>query len=477
MKKHVTLYTVGCRLNQAETAVLTDRLTGLGYRTVPDGEPTDVLVLNTCAVTERAEADCRRVIRRTLRRSPHALVAVTGCYAQTGVTILQNIPGVDLVLGNRDKMLLPDYVDALCRGRRKRSAPLIRHTSLLDRNDFAQDGVGAYSTTRANLKIQDGCDFMCSFCLIPFARGRERSRLIGDALREAEHLAARGHRELVLTGVNIGRFADGAAGLLDLIRRLETVPGLARIRISSIEPTTIPDALLDHMGASSKLCRFLHVPLQSGDDAVLSAMNRRYSAREYAAWVERAVRAIPDLCVGTDVLVGFPGETERQFAETCRVVRDLPLAYAHVFRYSARPGTRAARSGRAAPPASVIKDRHRAMTRLSRDKRLEFYRRFLEQERPVLFESSDGDGTLRTGLTDNFIRVSVTHADSLDNQIRPVRLTGVTEHAALGELTDAPPSRPGSLPRLEPPSRPGPRLLPVLPSFAPAVGVGAAGSS
>ena len=458
MKKHVTFYTVGCRLNQSETAVLTDRLTGMGYQKVDYGEPTDVLVLNTCTVTEHAEADCRRVIRRTLRRSPHALVAVTGCYAQTGVTMLQNIPGVDLVLGNQYKMLLPDYVDELSRSR-TRPAPLIRHTGTLDRDDFAQDGAGAYATTRANLKIQDGCDFMCSFCLIPFARGRERSRMMEDALREAEQLVERGHRELVLTGVNIGRFANGSAGLLDLIRRLETIPGLARIRISSIEPTTIPDALLEYMGTSRKLCRFLHVPLQSGDDAVLSAMNRRYSVREYVAWVERAARAIPDLCVGTDALVGFPGETDRQFSETCRVIRDLPLAYAHVFSYSARPGTRTVRMGRAAVPSSVIKARHRRLMDLSRTKRLQFHRRFLDQEHLVLFESPGGDGALWTGVTDNFIRVGVPHAGSLTNQIRSVRLTGATERLALGQLTDATPSRPVRTP------------IPVLSSFGPDVGV------
>ncbi len=456
MKKHVTFYTVGCRLNQSETAVLTDRLTGMGYQKVAYGEPTDVLVLNTCTVTENAEADCRRIIRQTLRRSPHAFVAVTGCYAQTGVTILQNIPGVDLVLGNQYKMLLPDYVEELSRVR-KHSAPVIRHSGMLDRDDFVQDGVGAYATTRANLKIQDGCNFMCSFCLIPFARGRERSRLIEDTIREAERLVERGHQELVLTGVNIGQFANGSTGLLDLIRRLETIPGLARIRISSIEPTTIPDALLEYMGTSRKLCRFLHVPLQSGDDAMLSAMNRRYSVREYMAWVERAVRAIPDLCVGTDALVGFPGETDRQFSETCRVIQDLPLAYAHVFSYSARPGTRAVRMGRAVPPP-MIKARNHRLTQLSRTKRLQFYQRFLDQECLVLFESMSGDGVLWTGVTDNFIRVGVPHSGSLANQIRPVRLTGVTERVALGQLMDATPSRPRNTP------------IPVLSSFEPAVG-------
>ncbi len=458
MNKHVTLYTVGCRLNQSETAVLADRLTGMGYRAVAYGEPTDVLVVNTCTVTEHAEADCRRVIRRTLRHSPQALVAVTGCYAQTGVTILQNIPGVDLVLGNQYKMLLPDYVEKLSR-MPKRLAPLVRHSGAIDRDDFVQDGVGAYATTRANVKIQDGCNFMCAFCLIPFARGRERSRLIGDTLREAEHLVERGHQELVLTGVNIGRFANGSAGLLDLIRRLETIPGLARIRISSIEPTTIPDALLEYMGTSGKLCHFLHVPLQSGDDAVLSAMNRRYSVREYVAWVERAVRMIPDLCVGTDVLVGFPGETDRQFSETCRVIQDLPLAYAHVFSYSARPGTQSVRMGHPVSPSSTIKARNHRLTQLSRTKRLQFYRRFLDQERLVLFESMDRAGIFWTGVTDNFIRVGVARSGRLANQIRLVRLTGTTEHMVLGHVVDETPSRPGRTP------------IPVLPSSEPVAGV------
>ncbi len=323
MKKKVAFYTAGCRLNQSETAVLTDRFTRMGYQKVPYGEATDLLVLNTCTVTENAEADCRRVIRRTLRHSPKAFVAVTGCYAQTGLNTLQHLPGVDLVLGNQYKMLLPDYLEEMP-DVQKLSSTFVRHSGSMGREDFVQDGVGEYATTRANLKIQDGCNFMCSFCLIPFARGRERSRLSDDAVREAEQLVERGHRELVLTGVNIGRFANGSGGLLDLIQRLERIPGLARIRISSIEPTTIPPALLEYMSTSRKLCRFLHVPLQSGHDEILSAMNRRYSVKEYRAWVEHVVQKIPDVCVGTDVLVGFPGETDRQFSATCELVRDLP---------------------------------------------------------------------------------------------------------------------------------------------------------
>ncbi|MFB3071149.1 MAG: MiaB/RimO family radical SAM methylthiotransferase, partial [Nitrospirales bacterium] len=340
--KKVAFHTIGCRLNQSETAVLADRLKTIGYERVEFGAPTDLLVLNTCSVTEGAEIDCRRAIRRTLRQSPQAFVAVTGCYAQTGLQAIQTIPGVDLVLGNRFKMNLPDYVrpEVITE---KFSLPKMLHTRTIDREDFLQEGVGDYATTRANLKIQDGCNFMCSFCLIPFARGRERSRQLDDAVREAEQLVDRGHKELVLTGVNIGQFASGGLGIIDLIQRLESIPELARIRISSIEPTTIPEALLDYMASSSKLCRFLHVPLQSGDDEILHGMNRRYTVKEYADWVCHAARKIPDVCIGTDLMVGFPGESEQQFDNTRSVVADLPLAYFHVFSYSTRPGTAATR--------------------------------------------------------------------------------------------------------------------------------------
>lgn len=443
MKIKVAFYTAGCRLNQSETAVLTDRFTNMGYERVAYGEPTDVLVLNTCSVTENAEADCRRVIRRTLRHSPRAFVAVTGCYAQTGLNTLRHLPGVDLVLGNQYKMLLPDYLREMPHVQ-KHASTFIRHSGSISRKDFVQEGVGEYATTRANLKIQDGCNFMCSFCLIPFARGRERSRLSDDAVREAEQLVERGHRELVLTGVNIGRFANGSEGLLDLIQRLERIHGLARIRISSIEPTTIPDALLEYMSTSSKLCRFLHVPVQSGDDGILSAMNRRYTVKEYRVWVERVVQKIPDVCVGTDVLVGFPGETDREFSATYDVVRDLPLAYAHVFSYSARPGTPAARLGNPVPSA-VIKTRSRLLSRLSATKRAQFCQQFLDRDCLVLFESTGKDG-LWTGLTDNFIRVSVAGSGSLANQLRQVRLTGVMEHAVLGKLADKEPPRPRRFP-------------------------------
>ena len=431
--RRVVFYTVGCRLNQAETAIMADRFRCLGFEPVQFGESTDMLVVNTCSVTEGAEADCRRVVRRVLRKSPHAFVAVTGCYAQTGADTLQSMEGIDLILGTQYKMQLPEYISSLPTFD-KRISPELIHTRKIDHESFTIEGTGDYSTTRANLKIQDGCQFMCSFCLIPFARGRERSRQVDDAIREAEALADRGHRELVLTGVNIGQYQDANVDLLKLLERLEAIPSLNRIRISSIEPTTIPDELLDYMANSEKLCRFLHVPLQSGDDRILKAMNRRYSVREYAQFIEKAACTIPDLCIGTDVMVGFPGEGEQEFANTRRLINDLPFAYLHVFSFSSRPGTAAAKHSNPVSP-EVIKRRSQDLSQLSQRKRFAFYHRYVGQKVSVLFETRNPSG-IWTGLTDHYVKVGVQSSDDLGNAIRSVVITGVTDGFALGHVTN-----------------------------------------
>lgn len=428
------LHSVGCRLNQAETALLADRLRRDGYELVDVGQPTDLFVLNTCSVTDGAEADCRNLVRRTLRHSPHAFVAVTGCYAQTGAEALRRMPGIDLIVGTQYKMALPDYLPSpseLC----KQPVPQLLHTRRIDREDFVLPGAGDYTSTRANLKIQDGCSFMCSFCIIPFARGYERSRRPDDVLREGEELAARGHKELVLTGVNIGRYASEGVSLLDLVQRLERIAGVERIRISSIEPTTIPDALLDYMATSEKLCRYLHVPLQSGDDGILRAMNRRYTSREYAAFVEKAVRRIPDLGLGTDLMVGFPGEGEREFANTLRLAADLPFAYFHVFSFSKRRGTAAARM-RNTVPSRTVRARSRALAELSRSKRLAFYQRFTGQCVKVLFETQDHLGRW-SGLTGNYVRVGVASPMDLSNTIQNVIVAGAMDGLAIGHLAES----------------------------------------
>jgi len=430
-RPRASLHTLGCRLNQAETALLADRLKQDGYQIVDYGRPTDLLVLNTCSVTDEAERMCRYEIRRTLRHSPQAFVAVTGCYAQTGVEALRQVPGIDLIVGNQHKMSLPAHLP-LPAALKKQPAPSLLHTKTLDRNDFTMDGTGDYDSKRANLKIQDGCNFMCSFCLIPFARGHERSRRMGDTIREAEALVAREHRELVLTGVNIGRYEQDGHSLLDLIRQLEQIDGLDRIRISSIEPTTISDELLEYMATSAKLCRHLHLPLQSGDDDILRAMNRRYTVRGYTAFVDKAIRLMPDLGLGTDVLVGFPGEGDAQFANTLAAATDLPFSYLHVFTYSKRPGTAAARMA-GTVPSTTITSRSKTLAELSRARRLAFYQRYIGQTVEVLFETKD-DAERWTGLTNNYMRVGVAASDDLTNRLAPAVIEGTMDGLAVGRM-------------------------------------------
>ena len=412
--------------------MLGDSLTRQGYRLVEYGEETDLLVLNTCSVTENAEKDCRYAVRKTLRHSPHAFVAVTGCYAQTGAARLQTVPGIDLIVGTQYKMNLPDYLPAPTQ-LRKQPEPELHHSRTIDREDFVLPGTAYSDSTRALLKVQDGCDFMCSFCLIPFARGRERSRVADDVLREARELATHGYRELVLTGVNIGQYSYQGMELVDLLQQLEAIPEVVRIRISSIEPTTLPTRLLEHMAGSTKLCHYLHLPLQSGDDGILQAMNRRYGTREYEELVGQAQALMPDLGLGTDLMVGFPGEDEQAFQNTMHMAGRLPFSYFHVFSYSSRPGTPAARL-EPQTPGTIIRQRSKTLAELSRTKALAFYQRQIGRTVSVLFEQGERDG-FRTGTTANFTRVAVPADTVAAGSIHPVTITGIMDGLAYGHLT------------------------------------------
>ena len=431
MIKRASLHSLGCRLNQAETSVLASQLRRQGYALVDFGEPTDLLVVNTCSVTEEAERNCRYAIRKTLKHSPGAFVAVTGCYAQTGLQSLRSIPGIDLIVGNQFKSDLPSFLPPP-QILRKQPAPEVLHTKNLDRHDFVLPEFGESHSTRALVKIQDGCNVMCSFCLIPFARGRERSRRVDDILSEATALAAAGHRELVLTGVNIGQFSQGGITLPGLIDRLEGIHGIQRIRLSSIEPTTVTDDLLGRMGASRKLCPYLHVPLQSGDDAILNAMNRPYDVQTFISLVERATARVQDLTWGTDVMVGFPGESDSAFERTVDLCRQLPFSYFHVFTYSRRPDTKAAKMA-GTVPVNVARLRAKTLADLSRDKRFAFAERWIGSSVAVLFESGTTEG-LRLGTTRHFLRVAVSSETPLANQIHPVIITGASDRWAVGHI-------------------------------------------
>ena len=424
-----SFHTLGCRLNQTESALLAGVFQSKGYSIVEWGAPADLVVVNTCSVTERGEAHCRSAIRQALRRSPSAFVVVTGCYAQVGLEALRTIPGVDMIVGTEYKDKFPAFIDRP----RKLDEPVVLHSNLIDDSDFEVQGTGHYHTTRANLKVQDGCDFFCSFCIIPFTRGRERSRKLPDLLREARELAARGFQEIVLTGVNIGRYRYEGAGFCDMVRELESIEDLRRIRITSIEPTTIEEALVEHMGRSDKLCNYFHIPIQSANDAVLERMNRRYTRGEFRRFVDFVVEHVPDVGFGTDVIVGFPGETDEAFERTYSYLEELPFAYFHVFSYSSRYGTKAARLAEHVNP-EVIKKRSQRLRHLSRSRRRNFARRHLRREVEVLFEQQDESG-LWTGLTGNYLRVGVVSPEPLRNRLAPVRINEVTDEMAMGVLT------------------------------------------
>ncbi len=414
-RKRASLFTLGCRLNQAETAILRERLAAGGYDIVPFGEPADLTIVNTCTVTAGADAKSRKVLRGFIRDNPAAYIAAVGCYAQIGHESLARIPGIDLIVGTEEKLNILDYARY-----GKNPAPLIIREAV-QRSDFSIDTVaGHFTGHRANLKIQDGCDFMCSFCVIPFARGRARSREFQNLLDEARALVDRGAPELVLTGVNVGTYAQGGRDLLNVLDALNEIEGLRRIRISSIEPTTVPDGLFDRMNdPEHALVPYLHLPIQSGSDRILAQMRRRYSRANLTSFLDRAVERVAGLCIGTDVLVGFPGESVADFEETCSLVEHGPFAYAHVFKYSERPGTASVRlpdkvNGREA-------DRRAARIRwiAARNQRA-FHARFAGETLPVLFEHEENG--LWFGYTGNYIRVAVRSNDILENELRDVVL-------------------------------------------------------
>ncbi|MFH2054314.1 MAG: tRNA (N(6)-L-threonylcarbamoyladenosine(37)-C(2))-methylthiotransferase MtaB [bacterium] len=413
------LHTLGCRLNQAETAIIAKSLTEVGFEIVDTDATADLTVVNTCTVTEQADAKCRQAVRRALRRNPRAFVAVVGCYSQMAVEVISAIEGVDLIIGNEHKLKVGDYLNGL----QKQSPPQVVHTDVLPLEEFVIDTVGLYdSSTRANLKLQDGCNFFCSFCIIPTARGRARSRNFEDLLREAHLLAEAGHQEIVLTGVNIGTYKSEGKRLLAVIQEMEKIEKLRRIRISSIEPTTINPDLVRYMANSEKLCRHLHIPLQSGDDRILKTMKRRHTAAQYGKFVEWVAQTVPDIGLGSDIMVGFPGEGDEVFSNGKRFIADLPLAYFHVFTYSDRLGAKADKLTDKVDPQTK-KLRTRIMIELGLRKQTAFYERHLGRTIDILFESQENGHWL--GLADNYMRVQVKSDDDLHNRFRKVKLLEV----------------------------------------------------
>jgi threonylcarbamoyladenosine tRNA methylthiotransferase MtaB len=421
----ISCHTLGCKLNYAETCTVEREFRRRGFESVPFGSAAEVTVINTCMVTASAERKCRSAIRQARRASPDAFLIVTGCYAQLKPRELAAIPGVDAVLGNQEKLRLFEVLDRFDQG----ETPRIAVSCTGDLRQFGP-AYSASDRTRAFLKIQDGCDYKCSFCTIPRARGASRSHDLGATVAQAHEIATLGYKEIVLTGVNIGLYGrDRGGSLFDLVQALDRVEGIERFRISSIEPNLLSDALIDWVAAARRFVPHFHLPLQSGDDQVLRAMRRLYRREVYAERLERIQRLMPGACVGADVIVGFPAEDEQRFASAYAFLERLPLAYLHVFTYSERAGTAAVdqlqRFGRPVPQAQRER-RSRQLRQLGEQKRRAFYRRHLGEVRTVLWEKPQPDGRCY-GFTDNYIQVIAADGARRQGAIEPVCLEALTE--------------------------------------------------
>ena len=428
--KRVSFHTLGCKLNYAETASLEKQFVDRGFTIVPFNEQSDVCVINTCSVTERADRECRQLVRRASRISPGSFVVVLGCYAQLQPEEIASIDGVDLVLGASEKFHLFTYAEKF----QKFDSPKVFVSPISNASDFgpAYSG-GADERTRAFLKVQDGCDFNCSFCTIPLARGKSRSQSIEDCVSQATHLVDQGYREIVLTGVNVGDYGKHHdQSLIELLRQLEAIEGLERIRISSIEPNLLTPELLDFWVSSKKICNHFHIPLQSGSDEILKKMRRRYTAADYRILINAIRKKSPDAGIGADVIVGFPGETDGLFRKSYDFLFELPVSYLHVFTYSERPNTPSLELGGGVEPRVRYK-RSEMLRILGQQKKQAFYFSQLHTSRKVLIESTI-EANMLSGYTENYIRVFVPYHPSLERSLAEVLLKERVSEGCIGVI-------------------------------------------
>ena len=414
--KRVAFHTLGCKLNFSETATISRDFIRHGFEKVDYRDKADIYVLNTCSVTENADKKARKLIRQAKRRNPNSSIAVIGCYAQLKPETIAGIDGVDLVLGAEEKFNLLNHLDTL---------DLNNGTRVIKSDiNHVHTFTSSYSSgerTRSFLKVQDGCDYTCSFCTIPFARGESRSDTIVNTMKVAREVAQTDAREIVLTGVNIGDFGKGTTEtFFDLIQELDQLEGISRIRISSIEPNLLTDEIIEFCAASQKFMPHFHVPLQSGSDKILGAMRRRYKRTLYENCVAKIKQCIPDACIGVDVIVGFPGETDDDFFDTYNFLNELDISYLHVFTYSERPNTDALEIGAVVSKGDRA-HRSKLLHILSDKKRRFFHEQFIGQERPVLFESVKNGKIM--GHTDNYIQVQVNGEIDLINTINNILLS------------------------------------------------------
>ena len=423
--KKVAFYTLGCKLNFAETSTIARSFEEDGYIRVDFDDPADIYVINTCSVTENADKQFKQIVRKALKTNPKAFLAAVGCYAQLKPEELASVDGVDLVLGAKEKFNITQYIDDLTKNNEG-----VVHSCEIAETDFY---VGSYSIgdrTRAFLKVQDGCDYKCTYCTIPMARGISRSDTIENILSNAKKISDKGIKEIVLTGVNIGDYGKGEFGnkrhehtFLELVQALDKVEGIERLRISSIEPNLIKDETIDFIAQSNSFVPHFHIPLQSGSNEILKKMKRRYLRELYVSRVAKIREVMPDACIGVDVIVGFPGETDDHFLETYYFLNDLDISYLHVFTYSERDNTEAVLMDGVVPD-EVRAKRSKMLRGLTAKKRNAFYERQLGKEKTVLFESDNKQGYIH-GFTENYVKVKAPWDPALVNTLHKVKLTKI----------------------------------------------------
>ncbi|MDM9630578.1 tRNA (N(6)-L-threonylcarbamoyladenosine(37)-C(2))-methylthiotransferase MtaB [Robiginitalea aurantiaca] len=425
MQRTVAFYTLGCKLNFAETSTIARDLEQQGFQKVPFQNSADLYVINTCSVTENADKKFRSVVRQAQKSNPEAYIAVVGCYAQLQPDQIAAIPGVDLVLGATEKFKIGDYLEDLDKQDHGKV-----HSCEISEADFYVSSYAIGDRTRAFLKVQDGCDYKCTYCTIPLARGISRSDTFENVLQNAAEISQKGIREIVLTGVNIGDYGKGEFGnkkhehtFLQLVQGLDAVPGIERLRISSIEPNLLQNEIIDFVAGSRCFVPHFHIPLQSGSNTILRRMRRRYMRELYAERVERIRSVMPNACIGVDVIVGFPGETEAHFLETYEFLLSLEISYLHVFTYSERPDTLAADMD-GVVSQQERKRRSKMLRSLSAKKRRTFYESQLGTDHTVLFEGENKKGYIH-GFTENYVKVKAPWNPELVNTLHRIRLEAI----------------------------------------------------
>ncbi len=416
-RRSVAFHTLGCKLNFSETSALSRLLENEGFEKKDFDDNADVYVINTCSVTDNADKECRQLVRRIQRKSPESLVVITGCYAQLKPGEIAEIQGVDLVLGAAEKFNIAQHLKELT----KNESAKICSCDISEVTGF-NASFSINDRTRTFLKVQDGCNYNCSFCTIPMARGKSRSDTIGNVVRNAEQLAKTGVKEIVLTGINLGDFGKGLFenkkhedNFFDLIKALEKADGIERYRISSIEPNLLTNEIIEFVANSDKFMPHFHIPLQSGSNAILAFMRRRYKRELYTERVKLIKTLMPHCAIGVDVIAGFPGETEEHFMETYNFLYDLDISYLHVFTYSERPNTLAA-GMKDVVPVNIRNERNKKLRNLSYMKMSEHTRRHIGQTRKVLFEGKSKNNMME-GYTDNYIRINAPLKTEWVNQI------------------------------------------------------------